>query len=75
MPKGLNFKPRDEIIDVPKKNSILQGYSFNDIALSQDSATAIARSIILNFEIQDPDDSDSEARPARFQTNGISKKD
>jgi hypothetical protein len=61
MPKGLNFKPRNEIIDIPTKNNILQGFNFNSIALSQDSVTAIARSVMLNFEIAENDDSDNES--------------
>ena len=74
MPKGLNFRPHDEVIDVPVRNEILEGMNFRDIALSQDSATAIARSILLNFEIPDPEDSEDE-RPRMTLSSPINKKD
>ena len=51
LPKGLNFNPYEEIIDEPKRNDAMQGMNFRDITLSQDSAVAIARSVLLNFEI------------------------
>jgi len=53
MPKGLNFKAHDEVLDVPTKNAILKGYNFREIAFSQDSAVAVARSVVLNFDIAD----------------------
>ena len=61
MPKGLNFNPYDEIIDQPRRNKTLEGFNFLEISFSQDSAAAIARSIILNFEIPEGEDSDIES--------------
>lgn len=49
--------------------------NFRDIAISQDSAVAISRSIMLNFEIQDPDDSEDEGRPTRLAPGTNGKKD
>ena len=64
------------MIDQPEKNEILQGMNFRDVTISQDSAVAISRSIMLNFEIQDPEDSDEEnSRPTRLVNNAMSKKD
>lgn len=49
MLKGVNFKSYNQVINVPEKNETLEGYSFNEFAISQDSAVAIARSVMLNF--------------------------
>ena len=75
-PKGLNFNAHDEIINVPQRNATLEGMNLQGITLSQDSAVAIARSIQLNFEIQDPEDSDDDSKPTRIlSASTATKKD
>lgn len=73
--KGVNFKTFNQIVDIPEKNETLQGYSFNEFALSQDSAVGIARSVMLNIQIPDPEESESEMRPRYSASTVTNKKD
>ena len=64
MPKGLSLECHDLTVDLPEKNKKLAGFAFRDITLSQDSATAISRSVLLTFTIPEMEDQqDSEETP------------
>ena len=70
MPRGLGLKPCDVTVDIPEKNAELAGYAFRDISISLDSATAIARSVLLTFNIPEMEDEEDDASHAGGRGGG-----
>ena len=67
MPKGLSLECYDMTVDLPEKNKKLAGFSFRDITLSEDSATAISRSVLLTFTIPDIEDQQEDDESSQLQ--------
>ena len=67
-PSGLNLTPNDETIDIPKKDKELQGYAFKKITLSKDSAVAIGRSVVLNFDFPENERPGEKSTNAKFMS-------
>jgi hypothetical protein len=56
-PCGLNLDPGESTLDTPTHNGKLEAYAFKRIHLTSDSAVAIGKSVALQFEVPDKDES------------------